>query len=338
MFSDYVFASLHEVIGTISYSHLAYYSHQFSQKGVYSLNHFKRKRLLTLLLIATTVFLLCGCGLSTITADPTNILQSETKSPTNTPSEGELKVIFLDVGQGNAQLILTPNGKTMLIDGGNNGKEEVFAYLHDYSVKKIDVLIGSHPDADHIGTFPELIDHFDIGSIYMPRITSNTKTFEDLLLSIQNKGLKVNNAKAGVDIPLDDLITIELLGPINTYEEANNMSAVVKVKYGKVSFLFPGDAEYESELDMINAGMDLSADVLAVGHHGSNSSSNFNFLKKVNPEYAVIQVGADNRYGHPADKTLNKLTELNINVLRTDVNGTITFTTDGNTIHVLTER
>jgi beta-lactamase superfamily II metal-dependent hydrolase len=302
------------------------------------MKHFKRKRLITLFLIATTFLLLCGCGLQATTPVTANAVQPEAVS-TTISAEGELKVVFLDVGQGNAQLILTPNGKTMLIDGGNNSKEdEMFAYLNQYNVKKIDVLIGSHPDADHIGTLPELIEGFEIGSIYLPKVTSNTKTFEALLLSIKNKGLKVNTAKAGIVIPLDDELKVDLLGPVNTYDDSNEMSAVVKVTFGEFSFLFPGDAEYESEQDMLKAGVDLSADVLAVGHHGSNSSSNLAFLKKVNPKYGVIQVGADNRYGHPTDKTLQKLKELNIKTLRTDENGTITFTTDGNTVNVTTEK
>jgi len=307
------------------------------------------KRLISSLLISSFILILSSCSLtelsssttatgSTATQNKTNPAPEGADSPT-THQNGELQVIFLDVGQGNAQLILTPNGKTMLIDGGNNGQEDnMFAYLKQYKIQKIDVLVGSHPDADHIGTFPEIIDAYEIERIYMPKITSNTKTFEALLLSIQRKGLKVNTAKAGITIPLDDDLTVQLLGPVNTYEESNEMSAVVKLIYGNTSFLFPGDAEYNSEMDLIKSGADLSADVLAVGHHGSNSSSNMKFIEKVHPEYAVIQVGAENKYGHPTEKTLQKLEKINAKILRTDQNGNITFKSNGHSIEVTTEK
>lgn len=251
---------------------------------------------------------------------------------------GQLKVIFLDVGQGNAQLIQY-NGKNLLIDGGNNNKEKViFNYLKHYKVKKIDVLVGSHPDADHIGTLSEIVDAYDIGEVYLPKATNNTRTYEELLTSIKKKGLKIKTAKSGVTIDIDEKLKVEMMAPIGTYEDTNDMSAVVKITYGKEAFLFPGDAEYDSEKDMIKSGADLASTVLAVGHHGSNSSTNLNYLKKVHPDYAVIQVGADNKYGHPTEKTLKKLEDQKIKVLRTDKNGTITFTTDGHTINVSSEK
>jgi len=234
---------------------------------------------------------------------------------------------------------LTPSGKTMLIDGGNNGKEKLMlGYLKKYNVHKIDVLVGSHPDADHIGTLSEIVDALDIGEVYLPKASSNTKTYESLLNSIKKKGLKIKTAKRGVSISLDENLKVEMVAPVNKYEENNNMSAVVKITFGKKSFLFPGDAEYQSEQDMLKSGDDLSSSVIAVGHHGSNSSTNIRFLKKVSPEYAVIQVGAENKYGHPTEKTLKKLQDQKTKILRTDKNGTITFSTDGENLIVSTEK
>ncbi|MGV2886230.1 ComEC/Rec2 family competence protein [Paenibacillus taichungensis] len=292
-------------------------------------------------ILAFVMLSLCGCS---VVQDNSSVAvaaskASSTPASTKISEDGQLKVIFLDVGQGNAQLIITPSGKTMLIDGGNNGKEKVmFNYMKQYNVKKIDVVVGSHPDADHIGTLPELIDAMDIGAVYLPKASSNTKTYEALLTSIKKKGLKIKTAKSGVTIELDEKIKVEMVAPVGTYEDNNDMSAVVKVTYGQETFLFPGDAEYNSEQDMIKSGADLSSTVLAVGHHGSNSSSSVGFLKKVNPQYAVVQVGSDNNYGHPTEKTLKKLEDRKIKILRTDKNGTIIFSTDGNTLNVATEK
>jgi competence protein ComEC len=292
-------------------------------------------------ILAFVMLSLCGCS----AVQDNSSVAVAASTPSSTPAstiiseDGQLKVIFLDVGQGNAQLIVTPSGKTMLIDGGNNGKEKVmFNYMKQYNVKKIDVVVGSHPDADHIGTLPELIDAMDIGAVYLPKASSNTKTYEALLTSIKKKGLKIKTAKSGVTIELDEKIKVEMVAPAGTYEDNNDMSAVVKVTYGQETFLFPGDAEYNSEQDMIKSGADLSSTVLAVGHHGSNSSSSVGFLKKVNPQYAVVQVGSDNNYGHPTEKTLKKLEDRKIKIFRTDKNGTIIFSTDGNTLNVATEK
>ena len=288
-------------------------------------------------MIISIILLLNGCGLQATGFETYNSQRAPGADKVIT--DGELKVIFLNIGQGNSQLIITKNGKNMLIDGGDNGKEEqLFEYLKEYNVKKIDVLIASHGHSDHIGTLPETIDKFEIGSIYMPKATNNTKTFEALLVSIKNKGLKVNTAKIGVTIPLDEGVLVDLLGPVNTYDNLNDTSAVVKVSYGESSFLFPGDAEHNSEQDMLKSNIDLSADVLAVSHHGSNTSSSMELLKKVKPQYGIIQVGEENRYGHPTDNTLKRLKDMNIKTLRTDLNGTITFITDGKTIEVSTTK
>ncbi|MFD3258554.1 ComEC/Rec2 family competence protein [Paenibacillus lentus] len=249
-----------------------------------------------------------------------------------------LRVIFLDVGQGASQLLISPSGKTMLIDGGNNDREQAMLdYLKQYGVTHLDIVIGTHPDADHIGGLDRVIDHIDVGEIYMPKIQANTKTFESLLLSIKNKGLKVKTAKAGLVLDWDEDIEVTMVGPLKASDSKNNMSAVVKVVYGNTSYLLTGDAERESERDMVESGADLRADVLLIGHHGSKSSSTLSFLKEVAPQYGVIQVG-DNSYGHPTSTVLDRLRKQGIEVYRNDLHGTVEIASDGYTYQITTER
>lgn len=259
----------------------------------------------------------------------------------NTPasvSENTLKVVFLDVGQGASQLLISPSGKTMLIDAGNNDQEEhMVQYLQQYGVDRLDIVIGTHPDADHIGGLDAVIDHFEVGKIYMPKVQANTKTFESLLKSIKNKGLKVSSAKAGLKLDWDDQVDVTMLSPILTGLDNNNMSAVIKVTYGDTSFLLTGDAGNASEKEMIESGVDLQADVLLVGHHGSKTSTSLRFLNQVNPKYAVIQVG-ENSYGHPKEVILDRLLKKNIEVYRNDLDGTIEITSDGQDYQIHTER
>ncbi|AZK46927.1 ComEC/Rec2 family competence protein [Paenibacillus lentus] len=256
----------------------------------------------------------------------------------STIDSDRLRVIFLDVGQGASQLLISPSGKTMLIDAGNNDQEQAMLdYLKQYGVNRLDIVIGTHPDADHIGGLDRVIDHIDVGEIYMPKIQANTKTFESLLLSIKNKGLKVKTAKAGLVLDWDDEIKVTMVGPVNVSDSKNNMSAVVKVVYGNTSYLLTGDAERESEKDMMESGVDLQADVLMIGHHGSKSSSTLSFLKKVAPQFGVIQVG-DNNYGHPTSTVLERLSKQGIEVYRNDLHGTVEIASDGHTYRITTER
>jgi competence protein ComEC len=164
--------------------------------------------------------------------------------PQSEQPKGELKVHFIDVGQADCILIQAPN-KTMLIDAGNNADSNlILSYLKNLKINKIDVLVGTHPHEDHIGSLDSVIDSFDIGAVYMPKISTNTKTFEDVLLSIQKKGLKVTTAKAGVVLDLGEGVKAEMFAPnSDKYEEINEYSAVIKLTYGETSFLFTGDAE-----------------------------------------------------------------------------------------------
>ncbi|MDO5291154.1 MAG: MBL fold metallo-hydrolase [bacterium] len=268
----------------------------------------------------------------------TSAAQKETEQPKKDSSDStssKLEVHFIDVGQGDC-ILLKSDDQTMLIDAGdNNYGKGVVTYLNNLGIKKLDYLVGTHPDADHIGGLDNVIQGLDIGKIYMPKKQSNTKTFEDVLNAISKKGLKISSPKVGDTFTLGSA-KVAVLGPNKTYEDNNNNSIVLKVTHGNNSFLLTGDAELEAEEDMVSSGEDLSATVLKVGHHGSHSSTSRSLLDKVNPAYAVISCGVDNKYGHPHTETMTYLKKYNVTVYRTDEQNTILMTSDGKDITVTT--
>jgi competence protein ComEC len=223
----------------------------------------------------------------------------------------------------------------MLLDGGEADQaKDIRKFLQGRDILKIDYLVATHPHADHIGSLPDVIDNTDIGAIYMPRVSHTTQTFERLLTSIENKGLQVNTARAGVNILSIEGLTVDIIAPVrDDYKDLNNHSAVIMIKFKETNFLFMGDAEALSE-GHITA--DVDALVLKVGHHGSNTSTSKSFLKRVNPFFAIISVGKGNSYGHPADAVLSRLADANVNVYRTDEDGTIILVSDGENITVHT--
>ncbi len=253
-----------------------------------------------------------------------------------TPGE-ELKVHFLDVGQGDSIFIELPTNETILIDASiKDASDKIIKYLKEENVSKIDYVFATHPHSDHIGGMSAVIKAFDIGQIYMPKAVTTTKTYENLLLTIKDKNLKIKTAKAGnTIIDTDDLKLVVLAPNQDSYESLNNYSIVLKLTYKEKSFLFMGDAETLSEKEITG---DVEADVLKVGHHGSRTSTSQAFLNKVNPSYAVISVGLNNDYKHPHQEVLDRLEKKNIKIYRTDQNGDIIFTTDGYNIDVKVEK
>lgn len=255
--------------------------------------------------------------------------------------EGDVSVHFIDVGQGDCELIKTQN-KTVLIDCGEKEYySDVIAYIKSQNIKYIDYVIVTHPHSDHAGGMSFILDEFDIGTVVMPKIQESiiptTSTYIRLLKSIENKNITVEYANAGKEYTLDDVKMI-LLSPVQDYDDLNNYSVAVKFVHGKNSFLFTGDIEKEAESDIMEKGFDISADVLKIAHHGSSTSSKKKFINAVAPQYAVIEVGSPNSYNHPNKETLQLLENKDIMVYRTDLYGNIVFVSDGSTLNILTEK
>ena len=252
---------------------------------------------------------------------------------------GNLTVDFIDVGQGEAILITTSEGKTMLIDAGDNSQEgEIVDFLNRKEIKKIDFVVGTHPHADHIGGLDAVIRNFEIGEIYMPKVAHTTKTFEDVLIAIKEKGYTVKTAKAGLTLGLDHRMKVKMIAPVsNSYNDINDYSAVIRLEYGTMSFLFTGDAEKTSEYEILKEAYPINSVVLNLGHHGSGTSTTDEFLELVDPNYAVISSGKDNKYGHPHKDIIKKLEDNNIMYFDTQTHGTITAITNGQDIEWITE-
>lgn len=244
-------------------------------------------------------------------------------------AESSLRVNFIDVGQGDSEFIELPNGETLLIDAGTNETgADVVNYIESLGYSSIDYVVGTHPHEDHIGGLDDVINSFEIGSVYMPKVTADTKTFEDVLDAVDEKGLTINTAKAGVTLVDGDGLSVKMLAPVlDEYDNTNDYSAVIRIVYDDTSFIFMGDAEQYAE-DLITG--DVDSDVLKVGHHGSSTSTGEEFLQRVSPSYAVISCGLGNSYGHPHTETIEKLG--GIPVFRTDEMGTIVATSDGSEI------
>ena len=289
----------------------------------------KHQGKLTIIFLAalTIAVLIAGCSSSS-----DNQTTDENQKPA---AKDNLVIHFIDVGQADSILAQLPGGQNILIDAGNNADADlVVNYLLRQGINQLDHVIGTHPHEDHIGGLDAVIETFDTGKVYLPRVSHNTKTYEDVLLAIKNKGLKVTEAKTGIKLDTVSGVDAVFLAPgKSSYDGFNNYSAVLKVTYGSTSFLFTGDAEAESEQEMLlSSWQNPKADVLKVGHHGSHSSTTAAFLDIVSPDYAVISAGKDNDYGHPHAQTLAKLAAAGVQVFRTDRQGTIVATSDGKSI------
>ena len=291
----------------------------------------KTKKVISLLLTLLFSLFLISCGKSSQVnnTNSTTVATAETKTETQ-KTLGDLKIHYIDVGQGDSELIQV-DGKNILIDAGTSDKKAL-DYLKSIGVTKIDYAIATPPHEDHSGSMDDVINNLKFGTFYAPKATTTTKTFENMVDALKNKNLKMNVPKVGDQITVGDA-TLTFLAPNSAkYEDLNNYSVVCKLKYGNTSFIFMGDAEDISEGEILQKQLDIQADVLKVGHHGSHSSTTQAFLDKVNPKYAVISCGKDNDYGHPHKETLDKLNAKNINIFRTDLEGTIIATSDGTNI------
>lgn len=243
----------------------------------------------------------------------------------------ELHVRFLDVGQGDSALI-TCGSESLLIDGGPKGaSQKLYAVLKDLGITHLDHVIATHPDADHCGGLAGALQFASCGMFYCSVTEHDTQAFNNVVERLGATSITV--PKAGDSFALGPA-TVQFVGPVMPAQDSNEGSLVCKLTYGEVSFLFTGDATDDSEAAMLASGMDLDSDVLKVGHHGSASSSTAPFLAAVSPEYAVISVGANNGYGHPAEDALERLRATGADIMCTDEVGTIAFATDGEGLSV----
>ncbi|WP_214891373.1 ComEC/Rec2 family competence protein [Exiguobacterium sp. s142] len=246
-----------------------------------------------------------------------------------------IKVHYIDVGQGDAIYIKMPSGEDVIIDGGNKGKgDAIVAYLKKQKVDDIEVLISTHPDADHIGGLDEILDAYRVENVYAPKVKHTTQAYKDFLQAVKREGKTIKTAQMGVSLPIKG-VSAKFVGPVKSYSDSdlNNWSAVLHVTYKKNTFLFTGDAEHVAEKDMMAKKQTLRADILKVGHHGAKTSTSSTFLNTVKPKHAIISVGK-NSYGHPTSEVVTNLKRQKVNMLRTDKNGTIIITGNGSSYAV----
>lgn len=241
------------------------------------------------------------------------------------------EVDFIDVGQGDSTLVCS-DGKYMLIDTGDrDGENTLINHLKERGVKKLDYLVLTHPHADHIGEAAEIVEGFKIGKIIMPRVpddlTPTSSVYEDLLDAAANKGLKIRAAR-NESFELGE-ISVQTYAAEGEYSNLNDYSVVLRLTHGENSFLITGDCEKQEESELLERGCDVSADVLKVGHHGSDTSSTSQWLKEVGAQYAVISCGADNKYGHPDEETYSRICKYVKNVYVTAEDGSLAFESDG---------
>ena len=242
-----------------------------------------------------------------------------------------LKVTYIDVGQADSILIQVDN-ESMLIDAGNTGDgEKIISTLKDNNVNELKYVVGTHAHEDHIGAMNDVIKEFKIDHFYMPDVLADTKTFENVLDELAIKNIKYEVPTIGDTYNLGNA-KLEVLYVGKDLDNLNNDSIILMLTYKDIKFLFTGDATKTIEKKLIKK--DIKADVLKVAHHGASSSTNDLFLAVVKPSYAVISVGKNNKYNHPSKKTLKRLNNYNVNVLRTDELGTIIITSDGKKINV----
>ncbi len=279
-------------------------------------------------LAAVIIFLFCtaGCGFyaEDVSSDPTSFAETASSEAVS----GDFSVLFIDVGQADSALVEC-SGSFMLIDGGNAADSDIiYTVLKKHGVKELEYLVVTHAHEDHVGGASAAFEACTVGTVLCPVTSYSSKTFQKFMSQVEKHGNTVTVPSVGDSFALGES-TVTVLGPVAKYDEPNNTSIVLKIEYGDTSFLFMGDAERESELDILDTGADLSATLLKVGHHGSSTSTSYPFLREVMPEYAVISCGKGNSYGHPHEETLSRLSDASVTVYRTDLSGDITCTSDG---------
>lgn len=257
---------------------------------------------------------------------PAAVTEPETnKNNTNTPKNSKFEIYYLDVGQGDAAVILC-DGHAMMIDGGPSGKSDfIYSFLKSHGITHLDYIIASHPDADHVGGLSGALNYASADRAFCTVTAYDTKTFNNFVKYLGEQNLSITVPFTGDEYSLGSA-SFKIVGPVRKTIDGN---LVIRIKYGDTSFLFTGDTVQNEENEIINSGYDIESTVLKVAHHGSDSSTGYYFLRTVWPKFAVISVGGNNTYGHPTDNVLSRLRDADVKCYRTDMNGTIHCVSDG---------
>lgn len=262
----------------------------------------------------------------------TGAAQISTEQDRDVPEvQGELEVHFIDVGQADSALVLC-EGESMLIDGGNAADSDlIYTYLKKLELEHLNYIVCTHAHEDHVGGLSGALNYATVDVAFAPVTDYTSKVFNNFKNNLEKQGKEITVPNAGDVFELGSA-EVTVLGPVHESEDPNNTSIVLRVVYGETSFLFTGDAEREEEQDILETGRMLKSTVLKVGHHGSDTSTSYPFLREIMPEYAVISVGTGNSYGHPTEDTLSRLRDADVKVYRTDLQGDIICTSDGKNV------
>lgn len=309
----------------------------------YSFNPFdyftnrRRAKFICLIIVIGFVFeFLCLIGVISWQKllSATNLVNSVKQQDSN------FVVYYLDVGQSDCTIVICDDEVLMIDTGTINQLKNIRTNLYMLEIDTIDYMLLTHPHDDHIGSAADIIEHYSVSNVLMPEISAEnpvtTLTYDNLFDMISENNVNPESVSYGDSFMLGSAV-VEILAPIKQDENINNMSVITKITYGNTSFLFPGDAEEEIEKQILREKIDVSANILKVGHHGSNTSSTDAFISAVKPEYVVISAGSDNNYGHPTLNNIEKFVDLGIKPYMTAVDGHITVTSDGENLTIITE-
>lgn len=295
-----------------------------------------QKRIFSFLVAILLVVLpLSGCGdvgfpVETTTPDAG---PSQSDDPTALPEgNSSFAVHFIDVGQADAALVLC-DGHAMLIDGGNaEDSKLIYSYLKKHGVDHLDYVVCTHAHEDHVGGLSGAMTYATVATVFAPVKEAETKVFTNFVNKARERGCEITIPEAGDRFSLGSA-AVTVIGPSKSYSDTNNTSIVLRIVYGELSFLFTGDMESDAEADLVDSNAPLASTVLKVGHHGSETSSSYRFIRAVAPQYGVISVGTDNSYGHPDEIVLSRFRDAEVKLYRTDMQGDIICTSnDGKTL------